>query len=509
MASAEPLRQSPRVRNASWSIADVIDFEHLLAEEERVSHSAHDPAAAQLFREKIAPALPPGHEDDRRAVFRAWLDAKRAAIKQTLPGECFAAGWQTLLFLAAVGGLILGGSVPGALMAASGESVNALLFLACTAGIQVAVLLVVFVAWLLRHWLGSIFGNFHPLRAILHGWLTAIAMTFRRFSPEESANLRAALGVFDRRREIYGSLAIWPLLIVTQIFAVAFNIGVLAVMLAVQLALVDRSFHWESTYDPAPTDVHRVVAAIATPWSWAAPHAHPSREEIEASQRKVGSAETVSRESRHAWWPFLAYAVGFYGLLPRAVLLVFATSALTRGLGSLRFQHAEANALWRRLTGPLVLPETVGAQLPSSLSGEGAAAPARRVAGDCVALVASEFPVNEAAIRTALATHFSWQLRSVKHARVDHRRESAALFDELRAAAAGLAAIAVLIPAERDPITAIALFLREIESAVGAQVEVLVLLAGAGYTPADAARIAIWRRFRDLQRLRPGVESWP
>ena len=59
---------------------------------------------------------------------------------------------------------------------------------------------------------------------------------------------------------------------------------------------------------------------------------------------------------------------------------------------------------------------------------------------------------------------------------------------------------------------AVALFLREVVGAAGGK-EVLVLLTGErqpdGFGPVSEARLEIWRRFRDIQKLPIGVERWP
>jgi hypothetical protein len=49
------------------------------------------------------------------------------------------------------------------------------------------------------------------------------------------------------------------------------------------------------------------------------------------------------------WWPFLAALIGFYGLLPRLVLLLFFKSRLALHLRSLRFDDFASEELWLRL----------------------------------------------------------------------------------------------------------------------------------------------------------------
>jgi hypothetical protein len=62
--------------------------------------------------------------------------------------------------------------------------------------------------------------------------------------------------------------------------------------------------------------------------------------------------------------------------------------------------------------------------------------------------------------------------------------------------------VVVALPAARDPIVAVALFLRALMRAAGPGVEVLLLLVGA-----DAQRLQIWRRFAQIQGLALNVEA--
>jgi hypothetical protein len=66
--------------------------------------------------------------------------------------------------------------------------------------------------------------------------------------------------------------------------------------------------------------------------------------------------------------------------------------------------------------------------------------------------------------------------------------------------------VVVAVPAERDPITAIALFLREVQRAAE-KAEVLVWLTGA--SPGCADRRRFWRDFLAIQRLPVAVEFAP
>ena len=53
--------------------------------------------------------------------------------------------------------------------------------------------------------------------------------------------IRAALATLSHHREIYGSLSTWPMLLVTQVFGVCFNLGVLVPLLIPPAAPVEQA----------------------------------------------------------------------------------------------------------------------------------------------------------------------------------------------------------------------------------------------------------------------------
>ncbi|MFN2425939.1 MAG: hypothetical protein ABR587_05780, partial [Candidatus Binatia bacterium] len=109
-------------RPASWTIADLLDFEVLLS-----ADAARDDAAVRerdraIFVGQIQPAIKPaggagaGAAIERRRIFRLWLEVRRQAERESLPGGRFEAGRQALLSAAALAGLAVGASVSAALL---------------------------------------------------------------------------------------------------------------------------------------------------------------------------------------------------------------------------------------------------------------------------------------------------------------------------------------------------------------------------------------------------------
>jgi len=472
--------------NRSWSLADVIDFEAL------VSRDGDETRDRRIFEEKIA-AL---GLRNRRDIFHAWLDARRTE-GDGLPGEQFITGWHTLLTVAIVAALLLGAIIASpALLYHGEEPVNVVDFLGCALGVQLLLIFGALVVWLLRR-ASLLPAAWRPLQATVRALLVLVGEGMRRLPGEQRLQLGAALGRLDRRREIYGPLAVWPLLVCTQLFAVCFNIGVLGTLLW-RVAGHDQRFGWQTTLDISSESAGRFVASFASPWAWA-PNAHPTAAQVIATRYAPHQSHaTLPAEAMRAWWPFLFWSVGFYGLAVRGALLAFAMRKLRLALHRLQFDHAEANALWRRLNGPLVKsqsqpapPQTVPAPLPTHPAQDSA----------CIALVSDELKPDDDALRDQVARVFRLHVGKTFPVKIDQRHACAAQFAAVREAAP--ANVVVVIAAERDPIVAITLFLGEVVAAASTNGSVLVLLSED-----DPARTKLWRDFAARERLRVDVEAW-
>ena len=490
-------------RSTPWKIADLIDFEFLLAGETGAE------GGREFFEKHIQPQLGPGGAGDRRAVFKAWLDARRAEAKGHWPGVRCAAAWKAVASLGGLVGLLLGGSVTAALLHYNGdEPVNVSAFLGWTVGVQMLVLAAALLVWLGRA-ATTLFDEFHPLRDFLSTLAWLLSAGLRKLPGEERERLRAALAIIGRKPEIYGSLAAWPLLIVTQLFAVGYNVGILAVLLA-HVAATDLAFGWQSTLDLSPEAAHRLVSALAAPWAWFAPNAQPTLSEVIASRFSYSAGiAPLDRAAMASWWPFLCYAVACYGLLLRGALLTFAGVKLRAALGALTFDHEGCNALFRRLAGPVVQAQNGTAALEIPAAAAPATAHAAR-GGACLALVATdvELPVDQPS--DYIGRTFGWRVTQTLPAQIDHPSGNAAALATL--AGAPLASVVVVVRARRAPIKAIAHFLQKVAETAGPKTEVILLLVGrrdgAGWARVEDAEFTHWRNFQAIHGLRLSLEKW-
>lgn len=467
---------------ADWTLADVVDLEHFLAADAPDVHPL-DPRIAHALQ------AAPG---ERRPAFRAWLEVQRERhAGAPTPGRRLAQGLALMSTAAWVAGALLGASLAGAWMARAGdEPVNAPLFWAVTVGLQLFLLAIAVPAWALRRRGGG-------MTAAMQALALWAASAMRRMPGEPRDALRATLARLATQPARHGHLLALPAAALLQRFAVAFNAGLLAAMLALHLPLVDLRFGWQSTYPIAASQMHRAVQFVASPWRWAAPGAQPDAADVAATRYARGQpAHSLPAEASRAWWPFLALSIACYGLLLRALLWVGLAAAQRRRLRALAFDSPQAHALWRRLAGPLVRAEGGTAQLPAG----GATAVAMRPRGDCVVLVADDLGDDPDTLRGALQSTYGCQPSAWHRIAIDDRAAAAPVLAEL--AGRRPRSVFVLAPAARDPIVAVAQLLRAVADAAAPGAELLLLLRAA-----DTPRLAIWRRFVQIQRLPIGVEA--
>jgi hypothetical protein len=494
--------------SSSWTIADLLDFEVLLA-----ADTARDEAAVRerdraIFTERIEPLIAPGGAGataERRHVFRLWLEARRESATEKLPGRHFEAGRQAVLWAAALAGLAVGASVATTLLNYRGdEPVNVAWFLAATVGIQWLVLGARLVLSMARR-LGA--SGMGPLTTLASALTWSVGTGLRRLPGEQRENLRALLASIEQRREIYGAAFLWPSIVVTQLFGVCFNLGVLVTLLA-HVALSDVAFGWQSTLRTGPEQAYEIVSVVASPWSFV-PNAHPDLEQVVASRFSYSEGiAPLSREAMASWWPFLFFSVFVYGLLVKVLLLAWALIASRSALATLAFEHHGCRALYRRLTGPIVHAAPDGAALVVPALGDDAAVHA---AGRCVVLVSDGLAVSEAFLTASLRSQFGWEVTQVLPLEIDRPSGNESALAALTRTAPDLASVLVAVPAQRSPIKAIALCLGKVAATAGGTETVVLLFGrprGEGFEPVGNEELAHWRRFNAIHRLPVGLERW-
>ncbi|MEQ8233205.1 MAG: DUF2868 domain-containing protein [Gammaproteobacteria bacterium] len=148
----------------------------------------------------------------------------------------------------------------------------------------------------------------------------------------------------------------WQILTWSQLAAVAFNLGALAVAAAL-IVFTDLAFGWGTTLDIDAAGMQRVTVALAWPWHALWPAAVPDPMLIENSRifRLQGAVDAaLPARALTGWWPFLVCAVSVYGLLPRVALLLLALARLRAGTRRLLLDDPRVRALLDRMHEPSV-----------------------------------------------------------------------------------------------------------------------------------------------------------
>ena len=331
-----------------------------------------------------------------------------------------------------------------------------------------------------------------PLRDLLLVAVRGIGRMVDRLDGDRRSALRARWAAVDLRSASLAPLIGCEMLIVTQLFAMAFNVGLVGAMLFVYLPFVELRFGWQTTYSIGPDGVAAWVRIVSMPWSWIAPGLAPDASQVAATQFSRGqSATTLAATAAHAWWPFLVCAIVVYGFVVRAALAVTAYLVLRVRLARLAWTQPAAHALWRRLTGPLVVAEANEASLPDVVP----VSLVRAGGGDCLLIVDNglEQSTVERILGNALEGSFTANI------------DDDVLHDDLVAALRGRGDhVVVATSTQRDPVIAVADFLRAVSAVSRPGAAFTVLLVGKDVS---GMQKSTWSRFLAIHRLAFGVDS--
>src|SRR5690606_31180973 len=177
-------------------------------------------------------------------------------------------------------------------------------------------------------------------------------------------------------RPVSRRYAKWQLLAWSQAAAVAFNAAALATAFLL-IIFTDLAFGWSTTLAVDASLVARIVDILAWPWREIFPDAVPELSLIEQSRffRLEGATGLDAGASRElgGWWSFTVLAIACYGLVPRIVLLAFASWRLRAATRALLVDDPRVTALLDRMEAPAI--ETAAAETVTEAREPGPAAP--------------------------------------------------------------------------------------------------------------------------------------
>ena len=357
-----------------WTVADLIDLDHYLDLDDRTLREGQaarerlNERDRRLYLDEIQGRLDaqPHTPPHRRGSLRHWLTARRGAedplLRDLLPGATFDRSQRLVTFGLGLLGLFFGVALASVLLHYDGQHpVNVAWYLFILVFVQLALALATVLAWGLRRSqaVSGVIRDVSLLSHLVRPLFTKAAGYIQRHrllhiprDLREGAAKRR--GLTEAHFALYGPAAYLPFLIAAQVFGIAFNLGVIAITLALEW-FTDLAFGWGSALDVSPQVVHEIARLIAAPWGWLLGEGvgYPTLEQVAGSRISLKDPlASLQATDLRSWRWFLVLAVTTYGLLPRLLLLGASALAQRRTLAALPFTHGRTQALYARLVTP-------------------------------------------------------------------------------------------------------------------------------------------------------------
>jgi hypothetical protein len=349
----------------NWRLTDLIDLEYFFQIDQNLASEKIHQRDRNLYLNHIQPLS--DDRNQRRSFIMDWLQERRKMERGSsedytiLPGDAFAEVTRWFSWTLAVIGFFCGISLTFSLLAYKGTApLNVAIYFGALVVSQIGllVLLTLMAPYYLRR-------RITLKRSIICSLISSLlvkitlkvkASALNKLPQAHLDSLKTTLGLAHRQKAVYGSLFFWPVFGMAQLFAVTFNIGILAATL-VRVLGSDLAFGWQSTLQVSSQGVYEIVRLISLPWRWfiPSPIAHPTLAQIDGSKLvlKDGIYHLLTQDLV-SWWPFLLLAVLFYGLLPRIILLAASLWIRNLKLRQLSFDTVDCDKLMGRLMTPLI-----------------------------------------------------------------------------------------------------------------------------------------------------------
>ncbi|NLD37665.1 MAG: DUF2868 domain-containing protein [Desulfatiglans sp.] len=365
-----------------------------------------------------------GPIEDRAAMFRFWL--KNLMDKEVFPGSWFDSILTFLRYLIFFFFLISGAFTCAGILAYDGsQPVNIVNFIAVFAGLNI-LLYLLFILNLLP---GSyrkripLIGDFYRLAGFLLRRI--IVAAGRRLYKNRTKSIRFVSGIFHRiesRHIIYKNIERWLLFSITQLGGFAFSLGAFISSIYL-ITFSDIAFAWNTTLDVSPQFFHRVIQIISAPWSIFNADIIPTLSLIESTRyfRLDGAYSGTQGNALTAggWWHFLLCIIIFYGLIPRAILMTVSNIRLHLLTRKAPLLSAELDSLYRRLTSPVYLSQSVESMpiVKRNERAQSAVFDSKEInAQSCMVIVWGEAEMEDAQIKRIISSQFRWNTHDIVHA---------------------------------------------------------------------------------------------
>lgn len=347
----------------TWQYKHIIDLEYFCHQDADVDDNTLHQRDRNIFLDDQE-QLGSRHTPTNHELIQSWLtkriEQNFPAPDQKSPGTIFSDTYFLAKSVAVIIGILVGLTGGFSFFTYTGTTpVNVFQFLLLFVVSQLTLVVLLLGALLLRFLLpGLKIPSFYALllRRMIGNLMIYLHKQWLRTPAGKRAGVSHALGIFKARSTIYGSLFYWPIFALCQLFAIGFNIGLLAATL-IKISTSDIAFGWQSTMQFSAEAIHRLVMFAALPWSWFVPQASSSPTLLEIEGSRIILKEGIyylSTGNLIAWWPFLVFCLLFYGLSVRLTLFLVGKVIERRALHNLQLDTPACLALIRRMQTPLV-----------------------------------------------------------------------------------------------------------------------------------------------------------
>ncbi len=324
-------------------LAELVDFElQLAADRER-------PHRELLERDRRIASDWPDEARTPQELAARWVEALRRGKPQPTTGQKVARAHGLVNGLVLVSFGLVGIAVALAVLQFTGDHpINVLVVLGIFVVLQLLNLLVGLGAFVWSRFSTGAITQF-PMVAVARRWIV------RRVRADD-------VGRFLARHSLYGGVERWIWFRMMQMGALAFNIGAVGTFFAA-VSFTDLAFAWSTTLQVGAQSVHQFCEALALPWRAWLPEAVPSFELVETTRYFRLDAAYVDAPPgmrvrdpgvTGGWWPFLLMCLVVYGLVPRLMLVIWASWGARTAIARVPLDTPEEAEVIARLATPWV-----------------------------------------------------------------------------------------------------------------------------------------------------------
>lgn len=485
-----------------WDIADLVDLEYFLVEDDALDETELARRDREFYRSHIAQ----GSSSSRRSLLRAWLETRReeTRAKETalLPGEVTATVFRLLPMLLLTLGALLGGGLAWGVLSYSGaRPINLFAALILLVALPFfSALLSAVLPWLRLLRRSS---NAASMGSLLAGELPArLSRRLYGMAGGTSATGHSALArswnLLRGRGGLYASVMGWQAFSLMQIAALGFS---LAILLTVLLRgwIADLAFSWQTTAQVSAEQVHHLVSLLARPWSLLVDPslAHPTLEQVAGSRVFLKEGlQQLSSADLQSWWYFLLWAILFYAVLPRLLLLGAALVGSRRAWVRLSFTDARIESLLRRMQYARLHIGKENESRDDETLGEGLLPNDVREGMERLQVLVPQELSNRDLAQHEIQNEFKASIESFAQVKLDEDEDAEALHSLAQKSDPGT--VLIVLEGWQPCITATLEYLKAVRRTLGRQRLLVVGLIGRqhpqGWQPTPEHEFHIWRQ---------------